>query len=536
MIQWLILFWLLKDFDLFSVMLRAASLALEALTVGGVAFLLVAAVPSQIASEAIRRLRTLTSWAALALTVVQILAVAVSSAILIGGSGFSFSDVVTADFFLWGTLLSVSAFTVFLLMRTSWRRTLFMSAPFAVLVMLSSMGMSHAASRLDHRAILLLLTGFHHIGSAAWIGAMPFLLIALRREEDLAAARRYTSRFSAMAVCSVSLLLLGGIGMSLFYVGSWQGLYGTTYGVMLLAKVYLFLVVVGMGAGNFFLVRRMEHSPAPLLMRLRRFSEAEIGLGFTAILVAASLTSQPPAVDLVHDRLTTHEIIERMRWERPRLTSPPFEALAPVTTLKVALQQTLYVGWQNDANDRAWSEYNHHWAGLIVLAAGSLALLARRFKWAQSWPLLFIGLAVFIVLRADSENWPLGPRSFWASFAAPDVLEHRIYALLITAFAIFEWAVETGRLKSQSASYVFPLLCAAGGALMMTHSHPQANLKDSMLIEMSHTPIALLGVTAGWSRWMELRLPQEQDSKIMSYVWPVCLMLVGIVLLDYREA
>lgn len=520
-------------------MLRAASLAFEALTVGGVAFLLIAMRPSQIASETVRRLRTVASWSALALAVVQVLAIAVSSAILIGGSGFSFLEVATADFFIWGTLLSLSALAVFLLMHASSRWTLLVCAPCALLVLISSVGMSHAASRVDQRGILLVFTAFHHIGAAAWIGAMPFLLMALRREEDRTAAAQYLRRFSAMAICSVCLLLVGGIGMSLFYVGSWQGAYGTTYGVMLLAKVYLLLVVLGMGAGNFFLVRNVERAPAALLVRLRRFSEAEIGLGFTAILAAASLTSQPPAVDLVHDRLTAHEIVERMHWVEPSLTSPPFAALAPVTTIQVAIQESLFgSGWQNDANDRAWSEYNHHWAGLIVLVAGLLALLARfqKFKWAQYWPLLFIGLAVFIVLRADPENWPLGPRSFWASFSSPDVLQHRAYALLITAFAIFECAVETGRVKSQAASYVFPLLCAAGGALMMTHAHPLANIKDSILVEMSHTPIALLGATAGWSRWLELRFPQKRDSKIASYIWPVCLILVGVVLLDYRES
>ena len=532
------MFWLLKDFDFFSVVLRAASLALEAVAVGGVAFLIVAALPSQIAPENLRRLRIVTSWAALALAVVQVLAIAVISAILIGGSGFSFFDIATSDFSLRGALLVGSALIVFMLMRASSQPALLASAPFALVVLFSSVGMSHAASRLDHRSILLILTAFHHFGSAAWIGALPFLLIALRREDDGARAGRYARRFSAMAICSVSLLLVGGIGMSLFYVSSWPGVYGTTYGVMLLAKVYLFLVIIGMGSANFFLVRQIERAPAPLLMRLRRFSEAEIGLGFTAILAASSLTSQPPAADLIRDRLTAHEIVERMRWVKPRLTSPPVQALAPPGTLRQGIQVSLYRAYQNDANDRAWSEYNHHWAGIIVLFAGLLALLARspRFRWAQYWPLLFIGLAVFIVLRADPENWPLGPRSFWGSFSSPDVLQHRVYALLITAFAIFEWAVETGRVKSVTASYVFPVLCAAGGALMMTHSHPQANIKDSMLIEISHTPIALLGATAGWSRWLELRLPQKQHSKVASYVWPVCLALVGILLLDYRES
>ncbi len=519
-------------------LLRAATLALEALTLGGVAFLLVAALPGRIAGEGLIRLRTICGWAALALCITQIASIATGATILIGGSGFSFRDVITADFFFMGVLLAASAFVLFLLMRASTRRTLLACVPFALLVLGASVGMSHAAARLDDRGILLALTASHHIGTAAWIGAMPYLLIALRNETSQAAAARYTRRFSAMAIVSVSLLVLGGIGMAIFYIGSWQGVYGTTYGIMMLAKIYLLLLILGMGAGNFFLVRQVERAPAPLLVRLRRFSEVEIGLGFTAILAAASLTSQPPAVDLTHDRLTRHEIVERMRWVEPRMTSPPVKALVPPTPIQSAIQDSLFSGGsENDANDRAWSEYNHHWAGLIVLCAGLLALLARsrRFKWAQHWPLLFIGLAVFILLRADPENWPLGPRPFWASFSAPDVLQHRMYALLITGFAFFEWAVETGRFKSRAASYVFPLMCAAGGALLLTHSHALGNIKEEMLAEMSHTPIALLGATAGCSRWLELRLPQKRDSKIASYIWPICLVLVGIVLLDYRE-
>jgi putative copper resistance protein D len=533
------LIWLLKDFDLLSVLLRAATLALEAFTLGGVAFLLIAALPSGIGNESLRTLRRVAAWGALALCIAQIFSVATSSTILIAGSGFSFRDVITADFFFMSVLLTVSALALFLFLRAGSRSALFACAPFALMALAASVGMSHAAARLDHRPILLILTALHHVGTAAWIGAMPFLLIALRNEKSQAAAGRYTRRFSAMAIGCASLLVLGGIGMAAFYIGSWQGVYGTTYGVMMLAKTYLLLLILGMGAGNFFLVRQMERAPAPLLARLRRFSEVEIGLGFTAILAAASLTSQPPAVDLTQDRLTRHEIVERMRWEHPRLTSPPVKALAPPTSIQVAVRDSVFSsGTENDANDRAWSEYNHHWAGVIVLAAGLLALLgcSQRFKWAQHWPLLFIGLAVFILLRADPESWPLGPRPFWASFSSPDVLQHRMYALLITAFAIFEWAIEAGRVKSRVASYVFPLICAAGGALLLTHSHALGNIKEEMLAEMSHTPIALLGATAGWSRWLELRLPDRRDSRIAAYVWPVCLVLVGIVLLDYRES
>jgi putative copper resistance protein D len=57
-----------------------------------------------------------------------------------------------------------------------------------------------------------------------------------------------------------------------------------------------------------------------------------------------------------------------------------------------------------------------------------------------------------------------------------------------------------------------------------------------VLALMSHAALALFGVTAGWARWLELRLPKdESERRFAGYVWPVALMLVGMVLLDYRE-
>jgi putative copper resistance protein D len=82
---------------------------------------------------------------------------------------------------------------------------------------------------------------------------------------------------------------------------------------------------------------------------------------------------------------------------------------------------------------------------------------------------------------------------------------------------------------------VFPLICAGGGALLLTHSHAIANVKDQLLIELTHTPLALASVAAGWARWLELRLV-GRASRVAGWVWPLCLVLVGLILLGYREA
>ncbi len=537
--------WLLRDFDLLSVILRAFTLALEILTIGGAAYLLVVAMPSMAGEQALRACWRGIRWAATGLALVELCYVAVDSFILMGSSSLALGELVLAPYFVAGIAAAVAAIAIVICARIGGRVAAFALPPLCLMVLFAVVSTSHAVSRIDHRAVLSVLTGAHQLGAALWIGALPFLLLSMRKTADPDEAKRMLKRFSPLALTGAGTLLLGGFGMAWFYLGvadngSLSGLYGTAYGVMMLSKVYLVVVVMVLGAGNFFLVRRIETAPVDLLTRLRRFGEAEIGLAFTAVLAAASMTSQPPAVDMPHDRVSISEIAARFRPVVPRMKSPAFSELVASTPLDVAVKETQFSGANapSDSNDEAWSEYNHHWAGLIVLAAGLFALLSRLPKsgWAKHWPVVFAGLAVFIVLRADPDCWPLGPRPFWASMYAPDVLQHRLYALLILLFAAFEWGIQTGKLHSRWAARVFPLLCAAGGALLLTHNHSIGNIKEELLAEMSHTPIALLGATAGWSRWLELRLPDQKESKLASYVWPICLMLVGLVLLNYRES
>jgi len=539
------LIWFVRDFDLLSLLLRALSFALEALAFGGIFFLAFVARPARLAPEGQCRLRRIAAGFSLALAITQILIIAATSAVLTGSSGMGMRDVVSAAYFVSGIVFVGAALALSLLLRFTSKLSLAFGV---VLIALgASVSLSHAASRMDHRPLLLILTAAHHLGMAAWLGALPFLIIALKLAHDSGVSRQMAGRFSAMAVVSVAMLVFAGVGLAWFYAGSWQGMYGTSYGLLLSAKIVLTALMLTLGVGNFFLVRRVETDPGPLLFRLRRFSEAEIGLGFTVILAAASLTTQSPSVDETpQDILSGHQVVERLEWRWPSFHTPALSQLAPPTPLSVAVREATYTGGSvSDANDRAWSEYNHHWAGMIVLAAGALALISRlpRQRWARHWPLLFLGLSIFILLRADPECWPLGPRPFWASFTAPDVLEHRLYVLIVAAFAIFEWGVESGRLRWPRARFVFPVLCAAGGALLLTHTHASGDGTDEVFAELSHTPIALLGAAAGWGRWLELRLDdpagglqESRPRRIAGWVWPACLVLIGLLLLNYREA
>jgi putative copper resistance protein D len=54
-----------------------------------------------------------------------------------------------------------------------------------------------------------------------------------------------------------------------------------------------------------------------------------------------------------------------------------------------------------------------------------------------------------------------------------------------------------GRIASRRGGLVFPGVCAAGGALLVTHTHPLGDLNERLLAELSHIPLAILAVMAG---------------------------------------
>ncbi len=540
---------LLQVFGFLSVLFRGATLTFQSLAVGGIVFLIFVVRRANEDSAALQQ--ACLRWirrSAFALAVMQVSYVLANSMILRQSADIPVREVLGANFVLAGLVGIASAFAVIAL--TAARRSTGYTDLLlpAAAVIASSVMTSHSMARLDYRAPLVAFTALHQAATAAWLGGLPYLLIAIRRAPSPEFARQLSARFSQLALVSVAVLASAGLLLSFAYVGSVKAIYGTSYGAMVATKVLLFGLLLFLGALNFQLVRRGPASS--ILASLKRFGEAEIGIGITVILTAASLTSLPPAADLTHDRVTGPEIITRMSPRPPRFSSPAMQELpedvyaAQKKAFEVgSLSTESYVPGQtgtrpNTPAEKAWSEYNHHWAGIIVLSMGLLALVAQagQFSWARNWPLAFFGLSAFLFLRSDPETWPLGPVGFWATLADPEILLHRFFALLVIALAVFEWRVQTGRVASGRARLVFPVLIAVSGALLLTHSHSLGNLKEEVLAELSHIPLAILAVTAGWSRWLELRLPTENQTRtFMARLWPLCIALIGVVLLNYRE-
>lgn len=540
---------LLQIFGFLSVLFRGGTLTFGSLTIGGIVFLNFVARWGNSQSEAVNR--TCLRWirlSALALAVMQLAYVLASSLILMQSADMTVGDVSGANFVLAGVLAVASALIITVLVGALSSNNYAVLLLPGALILFSSVMTSHAMARLDYRFPLAVVTALHQGATATWLGGLFYLLIAIPRSPDNQFARQLISRFSMLALISVAVLAAAGFTLGIAYVGSLPAVYGTSYGIMVATKVILFGTLLLLGALNFQIAR--SPSGGAVIASLKRFGEAELGIGITIILTAASLTSLPPAIDLKADRVSRQEIAARLAPQIPRLASPSVQDLpedvyaAEVKAFDAGtLSSASFVPGQagtrpNTTAEKSWSEYNHHWAGLIVLAIGLLAFLAqtKHFPWARNWPLLFLALSLFLFLRSDPETWPLGPNGFWVTLQDPEVLLHRIFSLLVIALAVFEWRVQTGRVATERARLIFPALVAAASALLLTHSHSLGNIKEEVLAELSHAPLAILGVVAGWSRWLELRLPTENKVRDrMAWLWPTCLVLIGLLLLNYRE-
>lgn len=551
-------------FDLFGfldVVFRFIALSTQALMIGGIAFLLLVVLPfrSEIGPESdgiIDRSRFLLRWSAVVAACGAAAYVILNVLLLQASAGVPLAEGMTADFALAEMVRVAASVAVFIVAgrRPVAGATRWVLALLAILLLAAAAATSHSMSRMSDRLPLALADALHQLGAAVWIGGIPYFVIALGRTHDGNAWRRIGKRFSQMSMASVAGLTAAGLVLAYVFVGSFHGLYGTSYGIMVAAKVALLGGLLFFGFMNFRLVERLRADPATPILRMRRFAEAEIGIGLTVFALAASITSSPPAIDQIYDQVPWSITASRMAptWP-PRMVSPDHDLLAiPALQAKLDAEakadaaapqhSRAFVEGEGIAPPRspadiAWSEFNHHWAGIFVIVIGLLALLERsgRAPWARHWPLAFLGLAAFLFVRSDPETWPLGDIGFFESLRDAEVFQHRVIVLLVVIFGLFEWSVRIGRIKRPSASLAFPILTAVGAGMLLMHSHNISDVREQFLIELTHIPLALLAVTSAWARWLELRLPAP-GNRVPALIWPISYVLIGLVLLNYREA
>ncbi len=529
-----------------DVLFRAFVFVGLALSIGGVAFYYLVLRPlrmnCRVAEIASRRSASLVVFGAFLVAASQLLTLIVAVWALAGQTGgWPLHAFLATNFARAGTIhaalaLCLGFIALGLRRRPSSPVIWGAAAVLATLVMVSGAWLTHGASRLQNAAPLMSVTVIHQFAAAVWIGGVIHLTAQwrfLRRSPDGQDIwPRMLSRFSPLALASVGLLVAAGLYLYWQYIGSVDGLVGTAYGTMLITKVALMASLLFLGGMNNLSIRqwKLGGDRTELLRRVPVFAEVEAGVGIIVLMAAAALTGQPPAVDVPSQWATPAQVLHTFAPKMPQLTPPPYAKMLSGAGLSLDLF------WLPTHLQKIQSDFNHNISGICVILIGLGALLNRatRARWTRHWPLLFMPLAVFLLIIGEPTGWPLGNEGFFKTLISPEVLTHRLATLIVIVLGMFEWRVQAGALAGTRWRYLFPLLCGVGGALLLTHSHTVFAITWAFLIEVSHNAMGVLAVMIGAAGWMEMRM-SGRESRIAGLVWPVCLTLLGFVLLFYRE-
>ena len=199
-------------------------------------------------------------------------------------------------------------------------------------------------------------------------------------------------------------------------------------------------------------------------------------------------------------------------------------------------------GWEGSVQGVAYSEFNHHLAGLFVLLMGcaelSQALHRPSLRWARLLlPAAMLLSSVIFLIWSDHEAWPIGSLSFSRTFSGhdPEIIQHKIYGLLLFLVGTIEALRRTGRISNGLWTAPLPLFAIIGGLILFGHSHGVHPSAEK--IAMHHAMMGTMAITAGSSKllagWF---CPSSRlRSPAWEWFWAGLIVFIGMQLLVYSE-
>lgn len=159
------------------------------------------------------------------------------------------------------------------------------------LAALSFASAGHVA-RAEPMALMAPIVFAHATAFIFWAGALPGLILALRRSDTYALMQR----FSLYAVPMVALLVLSGGALAWRQIETLDALTSTAYGGVFLAKIVLFVCILSLAARHKLRLMPMLASNGAALARFHfnRSLRLELALMLALLVLTAAFRLTPP--------------------------------------------------------------------------------------------------------------------------------------------------------------------------------------------------------------------------------------------------
>lgn len=199
--------------------------------------------------------------------------------------------------------------------------------------------------------------------------------------------------------------------------------------------------------------------------------------------------------------------------------------------------------WEGSPEGVAYSERNHHLAGLFVLLI-ALTELREALKWTRlAWsrfllPAAMVGAGVFLLIWSDHEAWPIGSLSFAQTFFGNDheIVQHKTYGILLFAVGVIESLRRAGRLAHFAWAAPLPIFAIIGGLLLFMHSH--GDHPSAQKIALHHAAMGVMAITAGSCKLVSAGTGGQANQSPASrwgLAWAGLILMIGVQLLFYSE-
>ncbi len=199
-------------------------------------------------------------------------------------------------------------------------------------------------------------------------------------------------------------------------------------------------------------------------------------------------------------------------------------------------------GWEGSIAGIAYSEFNHHFTGMLVVIIGLSelrhALASRFWPWTRFLlPGALFAAGSFLLIWSDHNAWPIGALSFMQTFfgSDPEIFQHKSYGLLSLTVGAIELLRRLGQIRHAAWVAPLPLFAIIGGLMLFAHSH--GDHPSAHQIAMGHAIMGTMAVTAGSSKLLAdwFRSPSNAGFPKWELPWACLILLIGLQLLMYSE-
>jgi putative copper export protein len=251
----------------------------------------------------LRLLVVIGAWLLLALALVRI----TNQSILLGGGSSGGVRLSDASSLLFGTtpgrglLLQVSAAIALLIGLRAGRRWTAL-AGIAVALAISASFMGHPAAATSSRGIAITLDAIHVLGAGGWVGSILALTIAAVPNVTLVPAgqrvdvvRGLLRAFSPLALSCAAIAAVSGAAGGWLQLGDTRLILGSEYGIVLVRKVVIVLVIAAVGAYHWRVVQRATAGER-WVPGLRASLAIDVAFVLLVLVMTAILTGTSPPV------------------------------------------------------------------------------------------------------------------------------------------------------------------------------------------------------------------------------------------------